>query len=734
MKIIFNGLLILLCSSSLFAQGPGLSFSQSSGTYTPITGGTVLISGVFDDNNFTVNLPVPFTFRATAYTRVTVNSNGWIALGNVAPSTSLYTPVSSSTAVPGLIAPFGMDLENADSGSPEMRWEYAGNEIIFQWKDVKRYTTALNTEIFSFQARLHTVTGSIQFVYDNFQNTTTSTSSPQVGIRLSTNSFPSDIYNRLVNTTAPSNNWATSIEGTGNTSTCRLSATAPATVPASGQTFTWTPADCSTLSCSNLLSPAAGSTINNTSVNFSWTAVPGAIAYKLYSGTSFPLTLQGSYAGTTATVSGLLPNTNYSWYVVPVGFNCEVTGCESSAITFNSGCLALNCVTNLSPANGSTTSNGNVTLSWNATTATAYDLYLGTSNPPSFYGTYTTTSATVLVLPGTYNWYIVPRTSCSTPTGCEANTTSFTYASPVPNDICFTAIDLASVAGTTVSTAGGTTEGIVYPGACASGSRDIWYKFRAITSTASVSVSGSGTPCYDPGIQVLSGNCSNLQCFGSNDAGSCTTLNTVDLTGLTVGNIYYVRIFSSSTGGGQFLITGTNIGTTVLPLKLLSFTATRQNKDALLQWKTTGEINLHHFEMERSEDGIHYRTIQNIAAGNTQYSFRDAGIFNNTTVVYYRLKCTDVDGRFTNSNTLRLKATLNETLQIYPNPVTDVFTISGLKPGGVVKVWTAAGQLLQQQKVVAQTMRMDGSTWAKGIYLLQYESEKGIEFQKISKQ
>ena len=150
-------------------------------------------------------------------------------------------------------------------------------------------TMAINSEIFSFQLRLNTSTGAIQFVYGSFQNVTTSTSSPQVGIRTASNSFPANIYNRLVNTVSPSDTWATSIEGISSTSTCRITSTSPASSPATGQTYTWTPNDCTSLSCTTNISPVNGSIINTTSVNLTWSAVSGAVSYKLYLGSSFPL-------------------------------------------------------------------------------------------------------------------------------------------------------------------------------------------------------------------------------------------------------------------------------------------------------------------------------------------------------------------------------------------------------------------------------------------------------------
>lgn len=171
-----------------------------------------------------------------------------------------------------------------------------------------------------------------------------------------------------------------------------------------------------------------------------------------------------------------------------------------------------------------------------------------------------------------------------------------------------------------------------------------------------------------------------------------------------------------------------------LPLNLLSFTGSKQNNDALLQWKTANEINVSRFEVQRSENGIDYVAIGSVAAGGADYSLSDANIFSTKTVLYYRLKSIDKDGRFTVSNIIKLSKQANAELTVYPNPVSDVLTINGLKQKGTILIFNTEGKLLQQQTVSAQTITLDMSKYAKGMYLLQYQSEEEVVNQKIIKQ
>jgi hypothetical protein len=171
-----------------------------------------------------------------------------------------------------------------------------------------------------------------------------------------------------------------------------------------------------------------------------------------------------------------------------------------------------------------------------------------------------------------------------------------------------------------------------------------------------------------------------------------------------------------------------------LPLSLISFTGSKNNNDALLQWKTANEIGVSKFEVQRSTNGQTFETIGTVAAGGSLYSLTDANAFSSRTVVYYRLKSIDTDGRVTYSSIIKLTTQTSAAITIYPNPVSDVLTIAGLKQNGTITLYNQEGKLLQQQTVSAQTTTMDMSKYAKGIYLLQYKTADEVVNQKIIKQ
>ncbi|MFT4899381.1 MAG: hypothetical protein ACI9U0_001176 [Flavobacteriales bacterium] len=86
--------------------------------------------------------------------------------------------------------------------------------------------------------------------------------------------------------------------------------------------------------------------------------------------------------------------------------------------------------------------------------------------------------------------------------------------------------------------------------------------------------------------------------------------------------------------------------TLLLPVELISFSASLHEQGVLLEWSTGSEINNSHFEIESSYDGVNWFKIGiSQGAGNSietnNYSFIDNGAQEGS--LYYRLKQVDFD-------------------------------------------------------------------------------------------
>jgi plastocyanin len=114
----------------------------------------------------------------------------------------------------------------------------------------------------------------------------------------------------------------------------------------------------------------------------------------------------------------------------------------------------------------------------------------------------------------------------------------------------------------------------------------------------------------------------------------------------------------------------------LLPAKLLSFTASYSNQNATLNWDVEGLQNFSHFEVERSTSAIDFNFIaQKQPAGNPDnratYQHVDNLSGETGDVFYYRLKMVDKDGRFSYSNVIlvRRESKIITGIRLSPNPV-----------------------------------------------------------------
>ena len=161
---------------------------------------------------------------------------------------------------------------------------------------------------------------------------------------------------------------------------------------------------------------------------------------------------------------------------------------------------------------------------------------------------------------------------------------------------------------------------------------------------------------------------------------------------------------------------------TPLPLTWLSFTATKQNQTALLQWATTQEQNTQSFSVQHSSNGINFTGIGILHAvgsssNNNHYSYVHGKPVSG--INYYRILQTDADNRSSYSNTRNLKfTTIEEPFIIIGNPVINNLLNLQVNTSINLALYTADGKLLWQQFVVAGTKTIDVSRYAKGIYLL----------------
>jgi hypothetical protein len=201
------------------------------------------------------------------------------------------------------------------------------------------------------------------------------------------------------------------------------------------------------------------------------------------------------------------------------------------------------------------------------------------------------------------------------------------------------------------------------------------------------------------------------------------------------GSVYR---FSNLTAGER------NLEPIILPVNLLSFTAQLVNEKVWLAWSTSQEENVSHYNIERSYDNKTFEqaallfAVEDPGTVNT-YSYKDP-IKNVTgSLIYYRLKMIDKDGKYKYSEvkTIRIGAANDSAkVAVYPNPVVNELYIS------LPQAWqnkTINAQLLNSAGSIIKTFNIQQavtivmSDVPEGTYYLKVVNGNEISTQTILK-
>ncbi|MEP2024764.1 T9SS type A sorting domain-containing protein, partial [Reichenbachiella sp.] len=162
-----------------------------------------------------------------------------------------------------------------------------------------------------------------------------------------------------------------------------------------------------------------------------------------------------------------------------------------------------------------------------------------------------------------------------------------------------------------------------------------------------------------------------------------------------------------------------------LPLDFIGFEGYYVDEKIELVWRTTNELNVSHFEIEKSEDGESFGVIGTLDAFNiysaiNHYEFIDKSPFNG--VNYYRIRQLDFDGKSSYSETLRVESPLYEfEVGYYPNPVEKVLTIEANEnlENAKIQIISTTGRVVHQQilnGINSSLFKIDISSLRTGVY------------------
>lgn len=269
--------------------------------------------------------------------------------------------------------------------------------------------------------------------------------------------------------------------------------------------------------------------------------------------------------------------------------------------------------------------------------------------------------------------------------------------------------------------------------------------------TTQLKVRQDQSPATEASSVVLT---SAFQLFGTMTVTSASAITyPLTLTPSSGGNpslqaiVYYNNSASSTALAlSTSTITVANGSQFILPIKLTTFSAEQYNTTASkLDWTTTSEENSDFFGIERSEDGINWSEIGIVkAAGNSseilEYRFIDNKLPLSRTrdqVFYYRLRMTDLDGKFSYSDIRGVNFSRKSDLgvSIYPNPTAELINVdlSGLdtEAGDInLSLYDNSARQVLSKKIIGNGIELiDVSNLPTGTYNV-FVQQGDIRYQK----
>ncbi len=131
-------------------------------------------NGNFSNSSEVVDLPFTFRFYGIDYEKITVNSNGWIAMGESDLESFRNYPVPGAGGPSPMIAAFWDDLKTSSGGDVFRYFDPANQFAILEWSDMR---TQNQNSVESFQVILYNSQappygdGNIKIQYKIFNNT-----------------------------------------------------------------------------------------------------------------------------------------------------------------------------------------------------------------------------------------------------------------------------------------------------------------------------------------------------------------------------------------------------------------------------------------------------------------------------------------------------------------------------------------------------------------------------------
>jgi hypothetical protein len=204
---------------------------------------------------------------------------------------------------------------------------------------------------------------------------------------------------------------------------------------------------------------------------------------------------------------------------------------------------------------------------------------------------------------------------------------------------------------------------------------------------------------------------------GGTNTGLATVIDQSGTNNGTLAN------FALSGATSNFL--SQNSGLSVLPLKWLSFSAQMQGETVLLQWSTSSEVSVGDFTVEHQTTAGDWQSIGLVRSegGNDKavhsYSFKHSS--PSAGMNYYRIKQTDIDGRYSYSMVRSVEMdNARQSFRVIANPISNKTLQIKVddEKGQMILLFTYDGKLVWKKKFPVGVHSIQTNQLPEGVYVV----------------
>lgn len=166
---------------------------------------------------------------------------------------------------------------------------------------------------------------------------------------------------------------------------------------------------------------------------------------------------------------------------------------------------------------------------------------------------------------------------------------------------------------------------------------------------------------------------------------------------------------------------------TILPVKMVSFSAEQDQQKVKLNWATATEINNDFFTVERSSDGNLWNEIKKVKGAGNSTELRSYTSYDENAVAgtfHYRIKQTDFDGKTSYSEIRTIRNTGTKSLSLFPVPnAGNTINITGVKEynKNELTLLNAAGNIIFATTLSTSSVELP--SLATGVYFIRIKDK-----------